>query len=70
MSSVASTALKMAGLGGVEQWSLGVGRSLVDSLRLMALLGIIVMSTTDGPGNVYAMIPPDDGMVEDGGGGS
>ena len=58
----------MVSLGGVEQWSLRVGRGLIDARTLVALSGVVVTSTTDGTGKIYAMISPEDGMVVDGGG--
>lgn len=58
----------MVGLGGVEQWSLSVGRGLIDALRLVALSGVMVTSTADGTCRIFAVIPPKDGMAEDGGG--
>lgn len=69
-SGFASTALKTAGLDRVEQSSLGVRRGLMDACRLVALSNAMVTSAADGPDKAYAMIPPEDGMVEDGGGGS
>ena len=60
----------MAGLDRVEQSSLGVRRGLMDACRLVALSGVVVTSTADGPGKVYAMLPLEDGTTEDGGGGS
>lgn len=60
----------MAGLGGLEHWSLGVGRGLMDARRLVVLPGVVVTSIADGSGKVYAMIPPEGGTAEDGGGGS
>ena len=65
-SGVTSTALKTMGLGDVEQWSLGVGRGLMDACRLVALPCVVVTSTTDRPDKVYEMVPPGDGKVEDG----
>ena len=67
-SGVTSTALKTVGLGGVEQWSLGVGRGLIDALWLVALFVVVVTSTADGAGMIFAMISPEDGMPKDGGG--
>ena len=70
LSGVTSTVLKTVGLDGVEQWSLRVGRRLIDARKLVALSGVVVTSTTDGTGKIYAVILPEDGMAEDGGGGS
>ena len=67
-SGVAFTALKMSGLYGMEKWSLGVGCGLMDAHRLVVLSSVVVMSMVNGPGKVYAMISPEDGMAEDGGG--
>ena len=69
-SGVTSTAFKMVGLGGVKQWSLGVGRGLIDAQRLVALSGVLVTSTAYGTSRIFAAIPSEDGIVEDGGGGS
>ena len=60
--------MKTVGLGGVEQWSLRVGCGLIDARRLVALSGVMVTSMADGTGKIYAVIPPEDGMAEDGGG--
>ena len=57
------------GLGDVEQWSLGVGRGLIDARRLVALSSVAVTSTADRTGKIYTVIPPEDGMAKDCGGG-
>ena len=40
----------------------------MDVRRLMELSGVVVTSTRDGSGKIYATIPPEDGRAEDGGG--
>ena len=53
-SGVTSTTLKMVGLSGVEQSSLSVGRGLIDVRRLVSLFVVVVMSTANGTGRIFA----------------
>jgi hypothetical protein len=45
---VVSTTLATAGLGGVAQRGLGVGRMLMNKRRVVALSGVMVVSTAVG----------------------
>uniref|UniRef100_N1QWJ4 Mitochondrial uncoupling protein 3 n=1 Tax=Aegilops tauschii TaxID=37682 RepID=N1QWJ4_AEGTA len=47
-----------------QQWV-----SAMDACRMVALSGVVVASTAVGLGKAYALIFPEDGTVEDGGGG-
>jgi hypothetical protein len=67
-SGVESTSSTMACLGGVAQWGLGDGSGLMGARRMVAMSGVVVASTAEGPGKVNALIPPEDGTAEDGSG--
>lgn len=62
-SGVASTAATTTGLDGVAQRSLSDGRA-----QVVALSGVVVASTVVWLGKVNALIAPEGGMAEDGGG--
>ena len=64
-SNVRSTALMTVGLGGVEQWSLRVGRGLIDARRLVDLSVGLMTSMTYRNDKIYAVIPPEDETAED-----
>lgn len=52
-------------LGGVAQRGPGVGRVLMDACRVVALSGVMVATTTVGPGKAYALTSSEDGMAKD-----
>jgi hypothetical protein len=68
-SGVVSSALMIAGLGGLVQWGLGVGRVLMGACRRQALSGVVVVSMVEVSGKVNAWITPEDRSSEHGGGG-
>jgi hypothetical protein len=57
----------LAGLSGMEQWSLGDGRGLMNSRRTVALSSIMVTSTA-GLSRFDAGTINEDGLEEGGGG--
>lgn len=66
---MASTVSATASLGGMVQPDLNTGHRLMGVRRRVALSGILVASTAKGSGKINALITPEDGTAEDGGGG-
>ena len=66
---MASGASTTADLGGMRLQGVGGRHVLMDEGKMVALSSIVVVSTTVGPAKAYALISPEDGATEDGGGG-
>ena len=53
--------------GGSRRRGAVESQSWIDARRLVTLFGVVVTSTAEETGKIYAVIPPEDGMAEDGG---
>ncbi|KAE8787458.1 Tetraticopeptide repeat domain containing protein [Hordeum vulgare] len=64
---MASTIWTTTSLGGKVSWGFSAGYHLMEARRSVALSGVVVASTANGPVKVNALITPEDGKTEDGG---